>query len=235
MIFVTAVVSGISRCPPWLYDVMACLLADGARKDVTGRVVGDMTESWFQGESLERLRHDLLRFARLQLRDAAAAEDAVQEALAAAFASRERFAGQAQLKTWVTAILRNKIVDQIRARARQPTQSLTRDDGSDAEVEALFTEKGYWRKEERPGDWGDPEGALAGEQFWRIFELCLEALPESTARVFTMRELLGLETDEICTELQISENNCWVILHRARSRLRLCLENNWFRRETASC
>jgi RNA polymerase sigma-70 factor, ECF subfamily len=186
------------------------------------------TALWLDGTAIEGLRQDLFRFARLQLRDTAAAEDVVQEALAAAYKARERFTGQSQIKTWVFAILRNKIIDLIRARVKQPTQSLTLDDGSDADINELFDEKGYWRKEERPSNWGDPEQTLADEQFWRIFEVCMDALPESSARVFTMRELLGLDTDEICDELQISENNCWVILHRARTRLRQCLEESWF-------
>lgn len=181
--------------------------------------------------AIEALRGDMLRFATLQLRDASAAEDAVQEALAAAFAGQERFAGRAKLKTWVFAILRNKIIDIIRERARHPVQSY--DDGIaiDEELDELFDERGFWRKQERPADWGHPEQELEKGEFWRVFDACMNYLPENTARVFMMRELLGLETTEICRELAISESNCWVILHRARTRLRLCLEENWFTEE----
>lgn len=186
---------------------------------------------WFQETEIAALRHDMLRFARLQLRDAAEAEDAVQEALSAAYATRDRFTGRAQVKTWIFSILRHKIIDLLRDRSRHPTQSLTRDDGSDADINELFDAKGYWRKEERPTDWGDPEATLGNAQFWRIFEICMNAMAENLARVFTMREFLGLETAEICNELAISESNCWVILHRARSRLRLCLEENWIESE----
>lgn len=174
------------------------------------------------------LRADMLRFATLQLRDASAAEDAVQEALAAAFINQGRYAGRAQLKTWVFAILRNKIVDIIRERIRHPT--LSYDDGValDEELDQLFDERGYWLKEERPADWGRPEQEFENGRFWQVFDACMNFLPENTARVFMMREMLGLDTAEICTELAISDSNCWVILHRARSRLRLCLEENWF-------
>ena len=195
---------------------------DGTRHDATDAAL------WFDGTAIDALRQNMLRFARLQLRDATASEDAVQEALAAAYAARERFSGHSQLKTWVFAILRNKIIDLIRARAKQPTQSLTLEDGSDADINEAFDERGYWRKEARPRSWGEPEQTLEDEQFWRVFEICMDAMPESNARVFTMRELLGLDTEEICSELQISESNCWVILHRARSRLRKCLEDRWF-------
>ncbi|WP_127476117.1 sigma-70 family RNA polymerase sigma factor [Sulfurivermis fontis] len=186
------------------------------------------TDGTFDTAAIIALRSDMLRFASLQLRDTAAAEDAVQEAMAAACAAQERYAGRAQLKTWVFAILRNKIIDIIRERARHPVQSY--DDGIalDDELDGQFNEHGYWRKEERPTDWGRPEQELENGQFWQVFDACLHHLPENTARVFMMREMLGLETAEICKELAISESNCWVILHRARSRLRLCLEESWF-------
>jgi RNA polymerase sigma-70 factor (ECF subfamily) len=190
----------------------------------------EAAELWLQEAEIATLRRDMLRFAKLQLRDVATAEDAVQEALSAAYATRGRFAGRAQVKTWIFSILRHKIIDQIRSQTRHPTHSLTQDDGRDAEVGALFDDGGYWHKAARPADWGDPEAALGSEQFWVIFEICLNAMAENTARIFTMREFLGLETAEICNELGISENNCWVILHRARSRLRLCLEENWIKR-----
>lgn len=192
---------------------------------------GTHADFWSTDAAIEQLRQDMLRFARLQLRDATHAEDVVQEALSAAYASRENFQALAQFKTWVFAILRNKVIDLIRARARLPLESLTCDDGGELESDGLFNRRDHWQKQERPLDWGDPEAVLSGEQFWKVFELCLDNMTENTARVFTMRELLGLETDEICKELGISENNCWVILHRARSRLRYCLDENWFRGE----
>ena len=197
----------------------------------TQRNTSEAKELWLKEAEIAALRQQMLRFARLQLHDHTAAEDAVQEALSAAYSTRERFAGRARVKTWIFSILRNKIIDQIRRQTRHPTESLTREDGTDAEVNALFDEGGSWHKEARPADWGDPESALGSDQFWAIFELCLKAMTESTARIFSMREFLGMETGEICTTLGISENNCWVILHRARARLRLCLEENWMKSE----
>lgn len=181
----------------------------------------------FSDINIQALRIDMLKFATLQLRDASIAEDAVQEALIAAHAAKESFEGRAQLKTWVFSILRNKIIDILRERIRHPTQSLTQEDGSDDELDELFDENGRWRKESQPTDWGQPEKAFKNEQFWQVFEICLESMKENVARVFMMREFLGLNTAEICKELEVSESNCWVILHRARSRLRVCLENKW--------
>ena len=184
---------------------------------------------------LAALRPDLVRFARLQLRDSAAAEDAVQECLLAAFGNPSAFANRSSLKTWVFGILRHKIVDLIRLRVREPNLGALVDETDDAEGEAadrlaegLFAENGHWRSEARPGRWADPEESFEQQQFWAVFEACLDRLPEKTARVFSMREILGLETEEICKETGISATNCWVVLHRARMALRACLEVQWF-------
>ena len=87
---------------------------------------------------------------------------------------------------------------------------------------------GHWTVEARPGRWADPDASFEQQQFWRVFEACLDHLPAKTARVFMMREILGLETGEICKETGISTSNCWVVLHRARMSLRRCLETTWF-------
>lgn len=186
---------------------------------------------------LTDLRRDLLRFAELQLRDQAAAEDAVQEALAAALSGQDRFAGQAALKTWVFAILKNKIVDNLRHRQRTaPITSLIPEDAEeDDEFAVLFNPGLHWNPADRPQRWGDPEATFAQQQFWVVFEVCLTRLPENTARVFMMREFLGLETPDICLELALTTSHCHVILHRARMGLRLCLEQRWFTPEHSAC
>jgi RNA polymerase sigma-70 factor (ECF subfamily) len=175
---------------------------------------------------VEALRPYLLRYATLQLRDAAAAEDAVQEALLAALAGEAGFGGRSNLRTWLTGILKHKIVDTIRRQNRERPASDFEPGGDTDDFEELFDRRGHWR--EPPEEWQAPEGALGQKQFLAALEACLRALPERTARVFMMREHLGLETPEICKELGISATHCWVMLHRARMALRLCLEKNWF-------
>ena len=175
---------------------------------------------------VENLRPYLLRYATLQLRDTAAAEDAVQEALLAALAGEANFAGRSNLRTWLTGILKHKIVDTIRRQSRE-RPALEQETGGDAgEFDGWFDRRGHW--EEAPDAWQQPEGSLQQKQFLGALEACLRALPERTARVFMMREHLGLETSEICKELGITATHCWVMLHRARMALRLCLETNWF-------
>lgn len=181
-------------------------------------------------DDLMALRSDLLRFARLQLRDSGSAEDAVQDTLIAALNGSRQFESRSSLKTWVFAILRNKIVDLIRSRWREvPASGLADDEAGDEALTAeLFDQRGHWQAEARPGQWHDPEESFEQQQFWAVFEICLDHLPEKTARVFMARELLGLETDEICKEYAVSSSNCWVLLHRARMALRVCLEQKWF-------
>lgn len=179
---------------------------------------------------LETLRPDLLRFARLQLRDAGAAEDAVQETLLAALLGSHRFESRSSYKTWLISILRNKIIDIIRGQSREIAATSLADDeaGDDLLAESLFDQRGHWQPATQPGRWADPEASFEQQQFWRVFEACLDHLPGKTARVFMMREFLGFETDEICKETGISSSNCWVVLHRARLGLRTCLETKWF-------
>lgn len=189
------------------------------------------TNPLFDADTLAALRRDMLRFAELQLRNRAQAEDAVQDALAAAFANHERFASRSSLRTWVLSILKNKIVDVFRQRARGAETVLYEEATSSDEVAAYFDERGHWSEETQPADWGDPEQAFASRQFWRVFETCLYRLPDGPSRVFLMRELVGAETAEICAELRITPNNCAVLLHRARLGLRACLGENWFATE----
>lgn len=176
---------------------------------------------------LERYRPQLVRYAMLQLRNAAAAEDVVQETLLAALQPGAAFAGQSSLKTWLVGILKHKIVDLIRKQSReQPLDSA--DDETDIESfqDAIYAQDGHFRTS--PADWGDPEAALAERRFFEVLERCIAALPKKTARAFTLREVSGLETDEICKELNVTPSNCWVLLYRARMALRECLEGRWF-------
>jgi RNA polymerase sigma-70 factor (ECF subfamily) len=173
---------------------------------------------------LERHRPYLLRFALLQLRDRSAAEDAVQETLLAAIQGASRFAGQSSVRTWLVGILKHKIVDGVRKASReQPIESLE-DRGED--MDAFFADDGHFA--EAPQPWANPESSLEEKGFFDALERCLQSLPPNTARAFTMREVMGLETDEICKELRISASNCWVMLYRARVSLRACLERTWF-------
>jgi RNA polymerase sigma-70 factor, ECF subfamily len=169
----------------------------------------------------------LLRYAALQLRDRDAAEDAVQETLLAALAGEKGFAGRSNLRTWLTGILKHKIVDHIRRASReQPLGDPA--DGDASDFDALFDQRGHWI--DPPQAWDNPEGALEQGRLRTVLEDCLKTLPARTAQAFMMREHLGLDTPELCKELGVTPTHSWVLLYRARMALRLCLEKNGFGR-----
>ena len=166
----------------------------------------------------------LFRVARRQLRSDALAEDAVQETLLAALTAKTAYTGAASLRTWLTGILKHKIVDCIRCQAREV--AVPRDEEGDEDWEALFKADGHWQYP--PQAWKSPESDAELAQLRVVLLECSDKLKPSMARVFSLREVVGMETEEICKELGISATNCWVLLHRARLFLRECLEINGF-------
>jgi len=178
---------------------------------------------------LEDIRRQMIKFATLQLGDSNQAEDAVQEALIGALKNAASFGGRAALKTWIFAILKNKIADVLRLKQRVVNaSSLLREEDENDDLSALFDRKGYWQADERPVAWGNPEASLRETHFWRVFEACLEGLPPKQARVFMMREFIELSANEICESMGLTTSNLHVLLHRSRLRLRECIENKWY-------
>ena len=176
--------------------------------------------------AVSRERPHLVRYAMLQVREKDVAEDLVQETLLAALNSIGSFAGNSSPRTWLIGILRHKISDHFRKAGREVAIDAADGEGGAEEIEAYFRADGHYV--EMPKDWGDPEKILSEKRFFEALERCVRGLPEATAQAFLMRDLMGCETVEICKELSISSTNCWVLLHRARMRLRACLEKDWY-------
>ena len=164
----------------------------------------------------------LYRYALARTGDASRAEDLVQDTLLAAWKTRERFQGSSSVSTWLTGILRHKILDHFRAKYREPV-ALEERDGPD------FREDGHWdtRDGRAPASWRNEP---PGEAFWPILDNCLAKLPARTADAFRLRELEDESTEDICKALGLSPTHFWVVLHRARTGLRRCLETHWFKR-----
>ena len=178
---------------------------------------------------VEGMRTYLVRYASLQLRDADAAQDVVQETLLAALAGEQTYASRSNLRTWLTGILKHKIVDAVRRATReQPLAEMESEDSNVSEFDGLFKENDHWK--EHPSPWDHPEEALHQQQFLQALERCLAGLPARAAEAFMMREHIGLETTEICQQLGITTTHCWVLLYRARMSLRECLNLNWFKK-----
>jgi RNA polymerase sigma-70 factor, ECF subfamily len=165
----------------------------------------------------------LYRFALARLRDPHQAEDVVQETFLAAIKSPS-FAEQSAPRTWLTGILKHKIIDVMRKSVREVAASDLMDD-EDGNMDDFFNEKGRW--DDKPLKWDMPEGALEQKQFFGVLQTCMDKLPAKAAQLFMLRDVQETDNEEICKELNISATNAWVILYRARTTLRKCLEINW--------
>jgi RNA polymerase sigma-70 factor (ECF subfamily) len=182
-------------------------------------------------QQLVALRDYLMRFARLQLRNEAWAEDAVSETMLAALAKPQAFEARSQLKTWLVGILKHKIIDTLRQRQREVVlDGGSDDDSADPLDHMAFKADGHFA--EKPAEWGNPERDMQSRQFFAVLEACTEKLPPAQGRLFLMREWLELSSEDICKELSLTPTNLYVQLHRARLRLRECLELNWFAQPT---
>lgn len=170
----------------------------------------------------------LFRYALLRMRDQTQAEDMVQETFLAALKARERFSGQSSEKTWLIGILKHKIIDHFRKQKREQNcddiESLTE------QLDQQFDPRGHWNVS--LARWQNPDQAHENREFWKVFAACIAHLPDHLADLFILREIKGLTTEEICKLLDISTtNNMWVMLSRARMRLRNCLDSRWFNQE----
>lgn len=181
--------------------------------------------------SLEEHRHYLHRYALSCVRHRESADDVVQDALVAALEGKAEFRGESSLRTWLTAILKHKITDYQRRQARTPVRigdlaPADLDGEFDEAADGYFSADGEWITP--PSAWPSPEQSFENARFWETFERCLATLPPAVGRAFYLREIQGLSTDEICAELGITPNNCWVMLYRARMNLRQSLQEHWF-------
>jgi len=168
----------------------------------------------------------LYRFALARLKNTELAEDVVQETLLAAIQGA-KFSGKSNVRTWLTGILKHKMIDTF---PRQQHEMPLPDDDElgDAEMDDFFDARGRWI--DRPAAWELPTDELEQKQFLQTLQACINRLPESLAQVFMLREVHEEETTEICSQLGITASNAWVMLHRARLSLRQCLELNWLGR-----
>ena len=175
---------------------------------------------------LEQHGDYLYRCAMLRVRDVTVAEEMVQETFLAALQAKDRFAGQSSERSWLVGIMKHKIVDHFRKSVRE--QPVSDDELMNDEFTGLFDEGGHWKIETTgPKEWMDPGSALDKAQFWQVLRRCLDELPPRTSRVFALREIDDVSSEEICAAMKLTKSNLWVMLHRARTHLRSCLERNY--------
>lgn len=168
----------------------------------------------------------LFRYAILRVKDEHLAEDLIQETFLGALKALDRLRPGSSHRAWLMAILKNKIIDHYRRNVIEiPSSDL--DLWEEEDNREYFDKTGHWKRD--LSDWKDsPEQLVENAEFWETFQSCLLGLPESHRRTFTLRELDGVKSDEVCEILSITPSNYWVIMHRARSKLRKCLDTTWF-------
>jgi len=134
------------------------------------------------------------------------------------------YAQQSSPRTWLTGILKHKIIDCMRKQIREtPASELMTEE--DANMDEFFDDTGHWA--EKPQAWDVPQDALQQKQFLQILQQCMDRLPQKLATIFSMRDVDDMDNEEICKALAITATNAWVMLYRARMGLRKCLEIHW--------
>lgn len=163
------------------------------------------------------------------------AEDIVQETFLAAIKSLSTFKGESSEKTWLTAILNNKIIDYYRKkdvlRNTEDYLQETEQSFTDSFFEGANARLGHWTKNEAPAQWiKGADEALVKADFYRIFEYCIGKMPPKLIPVFVSKFIDEKDAEKICKELNISSSNYWVMVHRSKILMRKCLEINWFKK-----
>lgn len=164
----------------------------------------------------------LFAYALSRLRDRQLAEEAVQETFLAALKRIAQYRQDGSEGAWLTGILKRKVIDQMRALAKQPASL----DSDEAALAELFDKRGLWTKASK-SRYSVRLDSLEQEEFNRIFELCLQKLPPSQARVFWLKEVQEENSSEVCKVLEITASNLWVLMHRARLGLAECIKLRW--------
>ena len=165
----------------------------------------------------------MYRFALVRVKDPDAADELVQATFFAALKSQHTFAGKSYEKTRLFGILKHKVMDHFRNLKKHISTDLNSNEESGR---IHFDSEGHLTP--GPGKWNiDPEKAAENNELAKVLAACLEGLPEKFHKLFVLKEMDGLSSDEICKEFNIKPTNLWVILHRTRNQLKLCLESNW--------
>jgi RNA polymerase sigma-70 factor (ECF subfamily) len=175
-------------------------------------------------ELVERYNGSLVRLARTFVSSQAVAEDVVQEAWIGVLRGIDRFEGRSSLRTWIYRILANTAKTRGTREARSVPFASLGDDAEGATVDAdRFLVSGGWAS--FPRTWSDqPETRLLGDETNAVITAAIDSLPPRQAAVIRLRDVDGFSSAEVRELLDISEVNQRVLLHRARAKVRVALE-----------
>ncbi len=176
----------------------------------------------------------LYYFAYTRVNDKQIANDLIQDTFLAALSALSSFEGRSSEKTWLTSILKRKIIDHYRKNSRKKEHNILDQNSAEGRENLPFYDsgdmEGSWRADRTPKDWHLSSGdSLENEELREIIFKCISVLPEKWASVFSLRVVEELSTEDVCKELEITSSNLWVILHRAKLQLRDCVEKNWLK------
>ena len=185
-----------------------------------------MTENKLNPDSwVDQYADYLFNYAVARVSDAEIAKDLVQETFLAGLKSAKNFQGAAAERTWLIAILKRKVIDYYR-----------KINSKKGKAEVRMT---YSNQNDSAGDWleenvADPFSILENdeienEELGLAIQECIAKLPKKQSSVFVMKTIQGFSTEDICNELGINPSNLWVMVHRARTSLMGCLNENWFK------
>ena len=169
----------------------------------------------------------LFRYAITRVRDEDSSRDLVQETFLSALKAMDRFQGKSSERTWLTGILKHKIIDTYRKQS-SGLKNENLNERAGEEVEDFFdSADGHWKSEHAPQSFGALIDPLQEKEFNRILLSCMQRLPALWASVFSMKHIDEKETEMILAELRLTSSNFWVIIHRTKLNLRACLQKNW--------
>jgi len=173
----------------------------------------------------------LYNFAIVRVNDPEKAEDLVQETFLSALKAKDNFQGKSSERTWLISILKRKIIDTYRKKYSSKESSITEYETDISDGDFYRTEdpfRGHWLEGKGPNSHSlMPEGEIEQEELVRIIQLCISLLPPNLASAFVMKMIDEAESEVVCNELGITPSNLWVMLHRARLKMRQCIESKW--------
>ena len=176
---------------------------------------------------VEEYSDALFKFARVRVGDRETAKDLVQETFLSALQNLASFRGESAQETWLTAILKNKIIDYYRKKKASKSIPLINEDGT-SELDKYFDEEEEWKSSAGPVSWNaSGYHILRSKEFLEILQKCLSKLSDHGRSVFVSKYLDELDSEEICKQLDLTTSNYWVIMHRAKLQISQCIEKNW--------
>lgn len=171
---------------------------------------------------------NLLNYAYFRVRNRELAEDLIQDTFISALKSQQTYNGTASEKTWLTAILKNKIIDYYRSNLNKYSKLTDSFDGN-ANNDFFDSKKDFfWAEGKIPKEWNVTENSIENNEFNATLLNCMEKMPQKLVAVFSLKYIDDEATETICKEVGITSSNYWVMIHRAKLQLRECLEKNWF-------